>query len=363
MKLSQRICWSVLLGSAAVAMAQEIPAPEAPATPTPVVTARPVATSSAAEGRMHLDVVVDDKAGKAVPGLELKDFTLMDNNQPAPILSFHAFDATVQQAEAPAEVIVPLDVVNNEFQTISYVREGIEKFLRQNGGKLAQPVSILLFTNDGAKTVLKPTMDGNALAGQLSDMVTGMRTIGRSGGLAGDGERFELSIRMLSLIAKTETKVPGRKLLIWAGPGWPLLNNVGIEISNKDQQMFFDRIVLLSGLLREAQISLYSISSGEVGPGTFVYRGYLKGVKSSPQANPPNLALKVLATQSGGRVLGPDNDLTAQINHIVEDAKAYYRISFDPPKADRANEYHDLKLQVDQPGLTARTNSGYYNQP
>jgi hypothetical protein len=30
------------------------------------------------------------------------------------------------------------------------------------------------------------------------------------------------------------------------------------------------------------------------------------------------------------------------------------------PPADRANEYHDLQLQVDKPGTTVRTTTGYY---
>jgi hypothetical protein len=47
----------------------------------------------------------------------------------------------------------------------------------------------------------------------------------------------------------------------------------------------------------------------------------------------------------------------------AQDAKGFYTISFDPPKADHANEYHDLKVEIGKPGLTARTNTGYYNQP
>ena len=64
-----------------------------------------------------------------------------------------------------------------------------------------------------------------------------------------------------------------------------------------------------------------------------------------------------------GYVVGPDNDIAAQIESCVQDARAFYTLSFDPPKADRANEYHDLKVTVDQPGLTARSSTGYYNQP
>ena len=73
--------------------------------------------------------------------------------------------------------------------------------------------------------------------------------------------------------------------------------------------------------------------------------------------------MKVIATQSGGLALNPSNDLAADIARCVQDASAFYTLSFDPPRADSVNEYHDLKVQIDMPGLVARTNTGYYNQP
>ena len=71
----------------------------------------------------------------------------------------------------------------------------------------------------------------------------------------------------------------------------------------------------------------------------------------------------MLATQSGGRILGPDNNLTGQIDRCIADANVFYRISFNPPAAKHADEYHDLKLLTDKVGLTVRTNTGYYDQP
>jgi VWFA-related protein len=168
---------------------------------------------------------------------------------------------------------------------------------------------------------------------------------------------------MLTSIAQSEASIPGSKLLIWTGPGWPLLDWQGLEISSKSEQQLFNSIVELSTRLRETHIALYSISSGQPGRSTFLYGDFLKGVKTAQKANPPNLGLKVLAIQSGGRVLGPDNDLAAQIDSCVQDASAFYTLSFDPPRADKANEYHDLKVLIDKPGLKAQTNTGYYNQP
>jgi VWFA-related protein len=326
----------------------------------PRTTAAPA--PDAAEGRIHLDVVVTDKAGKAVSGLALKDFTLLDDGRPSNILSFHAIDAAVEAATRPVEVILVLDTVNLGLQTVARTRLQLANFLRQNGGHLAQPVSIFVFSDDGAKVLAQPSMDGNALATQLDQADSKLRIIGRSSQYGGF-DRYALSLKWIQIIAQSEAKRPGRKLLIWAGPGWPLLDRATYNISNKDQQMVFNSIVFLSTTLREGHMSLYSVALGETNVGTFVYQDYLKGAKTAEKASLPDVQLKVLAVQSGGRVVGPDNDIAAQIESCVRDGRAFYTLSFDPPKADRANEYHDLKVTVDEPGLTARTSTGYYNQP
>jgi len=142
-----------------------------------------------------------------------------------------------------------------------------------------------------------------------------------------------------------------------------MLGGINIARSDVGRQEDFRKIVEFSTRLREARVSVYSVSFGQANAYTALYGSFLKGVKTADGANPPNLALKVLAVQSGGRVLGPDGDMTAQINSCIEDAQAYYSISFDPPPADGPNEYHDLKVQIDKPKLTARTSTGYYNQP
>jgi len=94
-----------------------------------------------------------------------------------------------------------------------------------------------------------------------------------------------------------------------------------------------------------------------------MYQDFLKGVPSPRKADTGNLALKVLVLHSSGRILGPDNNLAEQINTSITEANAFYTISFNPPHAEHADDYHDLKVQVSQPGLTTRTTSGYYNQP
>jgi len=187
--------------------------------------------------------------------------------------------------------------------------------------------------------------------------------VGRNAGAAGVVDRFQLSVQNFGRIVHALSEHPGRKLLIWVGPGWPVLASPNAEIYWKEQQQLFRSIVGFTTQLRQGQITLYSVSQGMTDMNTYVYQGYLKGVKKAQNATMANLDLKVLSEQSGGLVIPPSNDIAPEIARCVEDASAYYTISFAPPRADGANEYHQLKVQVDKHGLTARTDTGYYDQP
>jgi VWFA-related protein len=261
------------------------------------------------------------------------------------------------------EVLIVFDLVNLPFNEVSYSRQQVANFLRQNGGHLAQPVAIYWLTDTGVKAQQAPVLDGDALAQAIESQAGEIRSLNRSAGANGAIERFEISLKMLTEIAESIKNTPGRKLVIWAGPGWPLLDNPNLNFTAKVQQNLFAQIVQLSTLLREARIELSSISQGMSVQGAFLYQSFLKGVKKPQQANLPNLGLKVLAVQSGGLVLPPTNDLAAALTTCVQDASAYYTLTFEAPPADGPNQYHELKLQVHKPGLTARTSTGYYDQP
>ncbi len=97
--------------------------------------------------------------------------------------------------------------------------------------------------------------------------------------------------------------------------------------------------------------------------GAFYYESFLKGVGSAKKVQNGNLALQVLSVQSGGRVLNSSNEIDKSIAICLADAKAFYTLSFDPPAADRPDEYHNLQVRIGKPGLTARTRTGYYAQP
>ena len=345
-------------------------------------------TYDAEEGLIKLDVVVTDKLGKPISGIARKDFKLLENDQPARILTFHAYDGTSTGPEPPVKIILLVDTLDLPQRMVSYERREVKRFLQQNGGRLALPVSLVELSNAGVLTVGQPSADGNALAAEFAHdknlewirHVPGDMRGESLGGLFSEHPALS-ALKALGDIAAMERQRPGRKLLIWVGPGWAV--GSGAYANNlAPRQDHFDMIEWFSTLLREARITLYSFSVGETNADgrALTYLTYLSGVKSVQEATFMHLNRKVIAVETGGRVLEPSEDLMGdpvtgltdfkpiadlvlQINSCVREAGTFYTLSFDPSRADRLDEYHDLKVQVETPGLTARTTTGYYDQP
>lgn len=312
---------------------------------------------------IHLDAIVTDKSGNPIAGLSQADFALFDNGRPSPITSFSAFGADSHEAAARVEAVLVFDTLNVSFQEISVARAQIATFLRRNSGKLPLPVSVVWMTSGGWTKLLPASRDGVSLAGQIDPAESHLRLLPAASGSFDDLNRLRISEKMMEGIGSFEAGKPGRKLMIWIGPGWPLLNSSLQEVSNKNQADFFAKIVTLSSELRQARIAVYSVDHGMPSGNTYHYQDFLKGVKRWQFAFPPNLNLRVLAVQSGGLVLTPSNDLIPELDGCLRDAGPFYSLSFMPPKADGPNEYHELKLRVQRAGLIVRTTTGYYNQP
>ncbi len=338
-------------------ISQQVAAPSANAAPqTPAQAVAPTRTS--------LDVLVTDKAGKPVPDLEPSDLSLLDNGQPRKILSFRRTNGIDGNGfDPPVQVIFVLDAVNMNYRADNLVRLELERFLRQNKGQLAQPTSLFILTSNGLQVQPAPSKDGNALADNVDKATGPMRAEGSASDLEGEEDMFRKSLNALSGIAENEARKPGRKMIIWLGPGWSLLNDVRIVESKDSRQGYFRSIMSLSAKLREARITLYCIFpvAGIISQG--MYENFLKPIVDPHKAAPGNLCLPVLARQSGGRVIDASNDVARQLADCIGDIGTYYTITFAAPAAVAANEYHDLKVVVAQPGLTARTSTGYYNQP
>ena len=339
------------------------------------------------EGLIHLDVVVTDAAGKPVSGLESADFSLLENGRPQKILSFDAFDGRGAGTEPPVKIDLLIDTVELPSDLAANERRAVLGYLRQDGGRLARPVSLFMLADSGLWTVAASN-DGNVLAREMEhNEYTAVRHNAgwKRGGVPSAGDLTDTpadsALKALAQIAADERTQPGRKLLAWVGPGWGIGSGAYADAKGGSAPEFgarqgfppeFGAVCWFSALLREAHLALYSFTVGEDttasgghldSANTELYKDHLDGVRVPSKAGFMNLYRKVLAVQSGGRVMDESLDLVQQIERCVQDAGPFYRISFDPFAADHPDEYHDLRIAVNRPGLKPRTTTGYYDQP
>jgi VWFA-related protein len=328
---------------------------------TAVLAQQTAPPSQPASRSMVLDVVVTPKSGPPVSGLQQKDFTILDNKSAVPITGFTAAGGP----EAPVEVVVVLDTVNASTENLSVERAEVDKFFKANGGHLPYPTFLAIFQGQGIAMGESPTRNGNLLSAALAQTNLGSGVQLKDTGASNDADRAQRSMVAAERLVAKEAAVPGRKVLIWVSPGWPLVSSPSYNYDDKQQQELFRRAVAMTTLVRRANVTFYIVKPGGTDEGVhqFDYEVYVKGAAKPIQAVPADTSLQVLSIQSGGLFLTGSNDLAGQLQRCMADFTSYYELSFDPPADDHPNDLHTLQVKVSQPGLTARTRTVYYSQP
>jgi VWFA-related protein len=389
--------------------------------PVPLAEVRKEAPDEAVnlKGLIRLDVMVRDAAGEPVAGLGRDDFTVLDNGQPQKIVAFRPSLRAAGQAGAETSpdvsLVVLLDTLALPSGLATEERQQVAAFLRANGGRLAWPVTVYTLEDTGFFLTAKASRDGNALAAEveadrhqdpqfvpptlqakLHDMVVEPE-FARDAPWTG--------VRALGTIAAAEDLVQGRKVLLWVGPGlrdagtgtysdevYRRLRNAQLQAVGKDaptdvtkadtrQTIFYEAYWFLT-LLRQAGMTVNVFSVGEQTGGPVyvgsaqgedgqkgwiqlvnVWKRYQEAPDAPEHASWMNVYKKVLAVESGGRVLEGDKEIAQQMAECARGANTYYTLTFDPPAAGHADEYHPLEVKLRRAGLTAETVRGYYDEP
>lgn len=322
-------------------------------------TANPAAQDN---GHITLDVTVSSKKEAAVSGLAAKDFTVLDNKTTQSIASFRVLTG----AETQTNVVLVLDSVNLKAERTPYERDQVEHFLAANGGHLAQPTKLVLVTSKGIKADSDFTTDGGALKHSLDQSNFGMRGLAQQASLVSGMKRMQMSLAALHMLVNQAAASPGRKLILWISPGWPMPNKDQLKMSAEQQQSLFSNIVRLSTEMREKNVRLDAVDP--IGTSEDVlqlnsYESFLKPVPSVKESEFGDLGLQVLALQSGGVVMNSSNDISGMLRQCYEQMTAAYALTFNAAPAGHENEYHQLQVEVAGPKLTAHTSTGYYAHP
>ena len=317
-------------------------------------------------GRMMLDVVAVDSSGAPVAGLTQQDFTVADNKLPQKIVSFQAVSGATAAEGDTLSIVLVVDSINASFTTVTFARDQIRTFLQQDAQKLAWPMALAFLSDTGFQLQEARAGDSKTLLAALTDNKQALRETRRSQGYYGAAERTTSSLRALAQLGVYEEKRPGRKMVLWISPGWPMLSGPNVRMSSKDEDATFGQIVGISQAVRRARMTLYSLDplgTADEGARTMYYKSFLHPVKAPKQAEYGALALQVLATQTGGRVLNASNDVTAEVEKCLRDASAYYVIGYDAPAVDTVHEYHAIEVKIGRPNVKAQTRTGYYAEP
>lgn len=370
MKLKTAVSFALMTGLICVPMsgfAQSAGSQSAPAAAQPAANPSQSAPDSNQAGAISLDVLVTDKSGAPVTGLQAGDFKLLlGKKQQQNIVSVREAGSTIAQSDQPAVAILVVDAVNAWILTVSAERQLLAKYFEENS-QLPIPVYLVIFTDQGMKIHTPATQDGKALEDFLNANTTDLHNVKRPDGWFGDMEREQLSLKTLNYLTSQVTSMPGRKLFIWLSPGWNLQTNGQWDGASKsDQQVLYDNTASTLTALRAARVTVYSIDpSGPSREMTFgpTYEAFLKGLDVPKHADYGYLLLQVLAIQTGGQALYSSNNLSSLISKSIGETKAYYVLTFNPPPATHPSELSDIEVQVDKPGVKARTRTVYYSSP
>jgi VWFA-related protein len=338
-----------------------------------------------------LNVLAVDDFKLPVTGLKPQDLVLMDNGRPQELATFR--EVKGDQGIAPPHIFLILDAVNSTGRSIADDEKEIGKYLELNQGRLTYPTSVATFTYAGIKAS-RTSLDGSSLIEDSKSLFKdlhpytcksssddtarplpltghGDRNISLSIQKIDDGncmnEKFTLSVRALSDFAAAQLNVLGRVIVIWIGPGWPLLTGPEFQPDTAEiKANFFDHIVQLSRTLREAQVTVDAVDSPEMFRKPELQslhaKPFAEGPLTETQATASDLALQAIAIQSGGRV-SEGKSIVAQIGRCVTDLQTYYALSFESPPSSKPDEYHSVHVEVNKSGVKAFTNTLYYGEP
>jgi VWFA-related protein len=350
--------WFIALLCAPLAASAQLLDPQGPMWPPP-------APFDARQGIIQLDVAVTAPSGAPIVGLVQQDLTLLDSNQPQKLVTFAAFDGVTSFSQPAAQLILVIDQLHIDPLDLPAVERAIKTFLLKDNGHLEQPTLIYRLSAKGLFASSFPSVNGPDLAkeidsGQEPRAVRSLADAPKGSFCAAVVARQMSSPETIGAIVLEQRQTPGRKVMVWIGPGWGKdAPSCGPGISLKEP---YDWVTEFSTRMREARIALYALDPwGSPGLLPFDYRHYTGGA-TPKQMHPARLSLQVLALNSGGQVV-LDKNLEKEIDRIAEYARVFYTLTWDPPRAAGVDEYHSLQVRVSAAGAAASTWTGYYDEP
>lgn len=157
----------------------------------------------------------------------------------------------------------------------------------------------------------------------------------------------------LQAIAGHVANIPGRKNLVWLGSNLPFSGTAIARVLSRAQIAAYP--IDGRGLLSWAAIPSFE------GPPDAI--SAILSTQDAPALAPGPTGIdtmKKMAEETGGIAFVNSNDLTGAIRKAIEDSAVTYTLGFYVDEASFDGKFHEIKVQVKQPGLNVRYPKGYY---
>jgi VWFA-related protein len=371
--------------------------------------APPEATLHVTSRAVLVDVLVTDRNGTPVKGLQQSAFTLNEQGKPQTISFFeeHAgapgplkeiprlppnvFSNFSPYPDPPAVNVLLLDSLNTPLDDQQFVHTQALKFLMsaKPGTRMAifalgqglhfiqgftdDPTLLAAALNNRSNSELEPSAviqsptENTALAmvtsaGASAGMNSGFSTLGTENGASRITGRELQSMALLQKLATFLSGFPGRKNVIWFSEVFPLFrrNNDGTP-PNVDLGVTttFDKTM---AMLATARIALYPVdargtdtSSLYQFPSPISSPSQVMGNQGAEVSIPlqegidraaARYAEEVMAQETGGKAFMQTNGLAEVIDNIASSSSDFYTLSYVPANQKMDGSYRKIEVKV-----------------
>jgi len=378
---------------------------------------------------VRIEVVVAEKRGRPRGGLRREDFVVLEDGKPQPIVQFHAFARPEPGAPsepnppAPAEadeaenllparyVVLVIDDVHMEFDSLSRVRKALARFLKEDlrpedqvalvttsgGSALSQEftadravlqqilsrlsakgrqpewTSVPYITEYQAELIetgdplaLDAAVQEIMLAGTFQDVDSAEAIARRKarGILAEAGYDARLTLETVESLCRGLSGLTGRKALFLVSDGFLT------GMSARSGRAFDVRRI--TDAATRAGVAIYSLdtrglvatapgmaasSRSRALPTTF---GSIEAMRRQSEEATRG-AMHALASDSGGFLVENANDLRGGLQEFMKDTETYYVLAYEPTNTSRDGAFRRIEVRLPGlSGLRVRTRSGYF---
>jgi len=192
-------------------------------------------------------------------------------------------------------------------------------------------------------------------------------------------QRMRMTLDAFNVLGRYLGNIPGRKNLVWFSGSFPLdldpANAISPDSANSfagsNSESEVRRIIVL---LSRGQVAVYPVDCRGVQASSTITSEYQGSIPNN--GNPAtftndkasfehNMAqehstMERLASNTGGRAIFNENDLTKATAEAIEIGSNYYTISYTPLNANWNGDYRKIELNLARQGYTLAYRRGYY---